>query len=290
MQPSNFPGDAEIYSDYPFTLKIHQLNRSFPAHVHHFIEYTFAIKGKGIEIIDGNKREIVPGTFSLLFPHQVHAISIAPGDELHLYVGAIGLKAFFGEGDSFLTLHRLLKQTENDPFSTYALDKETANSMQLLLQEMLEEINEEKPWGRMMFLAKLIQMLILFDRYRQQSIPTAKKSKHIVERKGMWEVIYYIYQNFKEPISLEMLEEKFNFSASYISQCFKKMTGENYYQFLERIRIAHACNLLIGSDMNITDIAYEVGFRSYSTFNRVFHQHTKMSPSNYRKTQHVDLA
>lgn len=106
---------------------------------------------------------------------------------------------------------------------------------------------------------------------------------------GMWEVIHYVYQNFKEDITLEMLAERFSYSVPYISVAFKQAVGENYYSFLERNRTAHACNLLIGTDMKITDVAYEAGFKSYPTFVRVFQARMGMSPTAYRKREYIAL-
>ncbi|WP_028593734.1 helix-turn-helix transcriptional regulator [Paenibacillus assamensis] len=290
MIPHNLHGDEEIHGDFPFTLKIHHLTKPVPAHVHHFIEFTYTFKGKGKEMINGIEKELIPGTFTLLFPHQVHEIEIEPGEELFLYVGAIGLKAFFGEGDSFLTLHSLLKQAENDENTTYKLNESTGNQVLALLQEMHEEVLDTKPWNRMMFLAKLMQLFIIFDRFRQTQAGLRQKLAHeLTHRKGMWEVIHYVYQNFKEDITLEMLAKKFNYSVSYISISFKQMVGENYYSFLERIRVAHACNLLIGTDMKITEVGYEAGFKSYPTFIRVFQTRMDMTPTAYRKSKNIHL-
>ncbi|WP_028545665.1 AraC family transcriptional regulator [Paenibacillus taiwanensis] len=289
MFPYNLHGDEEIHGEFPFTLKIHQLGVPVPAHVHHFIEYTYAFKGRGTEIINGVKKELVPGTFTLLFPHQVHEIDIEPGEELFLYVGAIGLKAYFG-GDTVFDLHQLLKQAETDANTTYKLDEQTAAEMLPLLQQMHEEVQVEKPWSRVMFLSKLVQVFVLFDRYRQAAVQSEGRVQEGAPLKGMWEIISYLYQNFKEDITLETLARQFNYSVSYISASFKQVVGENYYSFLERIRIAHACNLLIGTEMKITDIAYEAGFKSYPTFIRVFQSRMNMSPTAYRKHKGITLA
>lgn len=289
MFPNHLQGDPEIHGDFPFTLKIHHLKGSVPAHVHHFIEYTYAFKGRGMETINGVEKELVPGRFTLLFPHQVHKIDIEPGEELYLYVGAIGLQAFFGAGESFLTLHQLLRQAEQDYCSTYDLDPVSAEKIEALLQEMMDELQQERAWNRMMFIAKLMQMFIVFDRYRKEYLPEERSEMVSHERRGMWEVIHYVYQHFKEPHTLETLAKEFGYSPSYISSTFKQVVGENYYAFLERTRVAHACNLLLGTDMSITDIAYESGFRSYSTFARVFASRMEMSPSQYRKQKNVEL-
>lgn len=289
MYPYNLQGDEEIYGDFPFTLKIHHLEVSVPAHVHHFIEFTYVIEGSGKELINGVEKELTPGTFTLVFPHQVHELDIREGEELKLYVGAIGLKAFFGAGESLLALHSLLKGAEGDSNTTYHLDPSTAERIHLLLQDMFEEMQEHKPWSRMIYLAKLTELFVWFDRYRISHLHEGAHTGEDHLRRGMWEVVYYVYQNFKEEITLEFLAHKYNYSSSYISTAFKQMVGENYYSFLERIRVAHACNLLISTDMKITEIGFEAGFRSYPTFNRVFQNRMETSPTKYRQQNHIAL-
>jgi AraC-like DNA-binding protein len=212
-----------------------------------------------------------------------------PGEELYLYVGAIGLKAYFG-GDTVFDLHQLLKQAETDANTTYKLDEHTAAEMLPLLEQMHAELLEEQPWSRVMFLSKLVQVFVWFDRYRQAAVELGGDRHEGTPLKGMWEILSYLYQNFKEDITLEMLARQFNYSVSYISSSFKQVVGENYYSFLERIRVAHVCNLLIGTEMKITDIAYEAGFKSYPTFVRVFQGRMGMSPSAYRKNKGIVLA
>ena len=287
--PYYLQGDDEVHGEFPFTLKIHHLETHIPAHVHHFIEYTYAFKGRGTELINGVSKELVPGTLTFLFPHQVHEIKIEPGEELYLYVGAIGLKAFFG-GDTFFDLHRLLQGAESDPNTTYRLDDETAAEILTLLEQMHTEIQEDQPWSRVMFVAKLIQVFVLFDRYRQRHMNLGpSQQREAQSMRGMREIISYVYHHFKEDITLETLAKKFNYSVSYISASFKQLAGENYYTVLEQIRIAHACNLLISTNLKITDVAYEAGFKSYPTFVRVFQSRMHMSPTDYRKNKGIAL-
>ncbi|WP_397356810.1 helix-turn-helix domain-containing protein [Paenibacillus sp. N3.4] len=59
--------------------------------------------------------------------------------------------------------------------------------------------------------------------------------------------------------------------------------GDNFHSFLEKIRISHACSLLISSNETVTSICFEVGFTSFSTFSRVFQARFLMSPTSYRK-------
>jgi len=65
---------------------------------------------------------------------------------------------------------------------------------------------------------------------------------------------------------------------------FKKITHKTYFQFLNEIRIGHACKLLIEEEnKNITDVAFLSGFNNMSNFNRQFKLIKGKSPSSYLK-------
>ncbi|UKS25447.1 AraC family transcriptional regulator [Paenibacillus sp. HWE-109] len=284
MIPMHLHGDDEIHGDFPHTLKIHHLNSWISPHVHNFIEFTYAIQGQAVEVINGVERVLRPGMFTLLFPYHVHEIRFEPGQELVLYVGAIGLKSFFDHSNSLFSLQGLLSQMEDNWEPSYALDTAAADQIQFLLQHMFQEIRSDQPWNQHLYITKLFEVFAYLDRYRksQQSSwykNTANENSH----QGMWAIIHYVYQHFREDLSLQGMSARFGYSVPYISTTFKQMTGENYSRFLERIRIAHACNLLLSSEMKIIDIGFEVGFTSYPTFARVFHQRIGKPPTLYRK-------
>jgi len=98
-----------------------------------------------------------------------------------------------------------------------------------------------------------------------------------------WQLVYYVHKNYNQNIDLKVLSKEFHLSPSYISQLFKKLVGSNFHNFLNEVRLQHACSLLLSTDKPVTDIALEVGFDSYSTFARVFHKHKGMSAQEFRK-------
>ena len=93
----------------------------------------------------------------------------------------------------------------------------------------------------------------------------------------------FIQTHIKEGISLEMLAEHLGFSSCYCSRYIKKKTGMTFVEYVNAARIAEAEALLLGSNDNITEIAYATGFSSMQTFNRVFKQIKNISPTEYRK-------
>ena len=64
---------------------------------------------------------------------------------------------------------------------------------------------------------------------------------------------------------------------------FKKATGVNFTAYVSRLRIEKAKNLLLNLNLNVSEIAYEVGFQSLTHFNRVFKKIMGQSPTEYRE-------
>jgi AraC-like DNA-binding protein len=63
---------------------------------------------------------------------------------------------------------------------------------------------------------------------------------------------------------------------------FKKFTGVNFTEYLSRVRIENARNLLLNPNLRISEIAYAAGFQSLTHFNRVFKKIMGQSPTEFR--------
>ena len=74
-----------------------------------------------------------------------------------------------------------------------------------------------------------------------------------------------------------------NTSTFYFCKMFKKAVGINFTDYLSRVRIEKAKNLLLNPNLRISEIAFEVGFQSLTHFNRVFKKIVGQSPTEYRE-------
>jgi AraC-like DNA-binding protein len=74
-----------------------------------------------------------------------------------------------------------------------------------------------------------------------------------------------------------------NMSCSTFSRTFMQAIGVNYNDFCNQMRIRRAQELIVGTSMPFTDIAYDLSFGNTSYFNRIFLRHTGMTPSDYRR-------
>ncbi len=93
----------------------------------------------------------------------------------------------------------------------------------------------------------------------------------------------FIKTHQTDDISLGDVAGSVNTSTFYFCKMFKKSTGLNFTDYLSRVRIEKAKNLLLNPNLRISEIAYEVGFQSLTHFNRVFRKLVGQSPTQYRE-------
>ncbi len=99
----------------------------------------------------------------------------------------------------------------------------------------------------------------------------------------MDEICRYLHQHFTDYISLEKIAAVASMTETSFCRFFKRMTGQTFTEYLNELRIGHACRLLAESTRTISEIAYGSGFNSSTHFNRVFFRQKGQSPSHYRK-------
>ncbi len=92
----------------------------------------------------------------------------------------------------------------------------------------------------------------------------------------------FIHEHQTEELSLGQVAKAVNTSTFYFCKMFKKITGINFTDYLSRVRIEKAKNLLLNPNLRVSEIAFEVGFQSLTHFNRVFKKILGQSPTEYR--------
>ncbi len=93
----------------------------------------------------------------------------------------------------------------------------------------------------------------------------------------------YVRKHYREKIYLDDIADTLGVSASYLSRLFSKETGERLQDYITRVRIERAANLLTYSDESLSKISEYVNFPSQSYFGRVFREQMQVSPRKYRE-------
>ena len=97
------------------------------------------------------------------------------------------------------------------------------------------------------------------------------------------EILNYVKLHYGEKIMMGDMAEKIHLSRTYASVLFKKETGENFSDYLQRIRLENAALLLKNTRKSVQEIADETGFFDSAHFTRVFKEGFKCSPVEYRR-------
>lgn len=285
----------------PYTLCLQTPADYFVPHRHNYIEFSYVIAGEGTEETDGRVHPLVPGTFSLLLPAQVHTLHARPEHPVSFYVGGVSLDVLAGLEPVAGGLERLLLEAPPELPSHVRFRDGDAMRVEQLFQEMLALVSGEDAWDRIRFLARLFEVFALFDlqrraehplppstRVRADSAETAESNpasgvSAAPQPSDFRHIVRYVQQHANEPISLRMLSERFHRSESSISAGFRRLMGGSYLDFLHDLRIREACALLRATSLTVTQVAVEVGYESYETFARVFRQRKGMSARAFRR-------
>jgi AraC-like DNA-binding protein/mannose-6-phosphate isomerase-like protein (cupin superfamily) len=274
---------TEKEDDFFINISIHDIRNDVAPHGHSFLELHYVFEGEGIEKINGIEHVMKPGTFAVIFPYQIHEMHIKEDAEVRLYNLCLSTKTMFDQDEYGLVMNRLLFDIDLNERTIYDIESDTAEKFLTLFREMQEEYKEDKTWKNSMLKAKIIELFILFDRYKKSHVTKENVIQTDTFDNDTWSIIHYVYKNWNTKITLKNLSKLFYLSESYISTIFKQCLGISFHAFLMNLRIENACSLLTSSKMSITDIAFDVGYSSYSTFVRVFHKHKGVSPTTYRQ-------
>ena len=128
----------------------------------------------------------------------------------------------------------------------------------------------------------VVQLLTIFAGHLSMMSNQIAMQKHSAEPPVIARARAFIHEHQTEPLTLTQVARATNTSTFYFCKIFKKATGLTFTDYVSRVRIERARNLLLNRNLRISEIAYEVGFQSLTHFNRVFKKIVGESPTEYR--------
>jgi two-component system response regulator YesN len=93
----------------------------------------------------------------------------------------------------------------------------------------------------------------------------------------------YLHRNYLQDLTLEKVSSLFFMNASYLSYLFKEKTGENFTDFINKLRIEQAKILLRTTENKVYVIAGALGFDNEKYFFRLFKKNTGLTPEAFRR-------
>ena len=122
----------------------------------------------------------------------------------------------------------------------------------------------------------LLTMLLAHENRINRSIETPGV-------RAMTEAVAYIRDNYMRPIGTEDIARVAGLSRSYMSELFTHTYGMPPHEYLVMFRLSVAKNLLLNTQLTVTEIAEQTGFRDIFSFSRIFKRCTGISPVRYRQ-------
>ncbi len=113
----------------------------------------------------------------------------------------------------------------------------------------------------------------------------SSRGRERAEPVEIWKARKFIHEHSDDELSLTKVAKFSNISGNHLSEKFKEVTGINFVDYISRIRVGKAHDLLENSNLRISEIAFAVGFQSLSQFNRVFKKLTRKSPTQFRTSK-----
>ena len=96
-------------------------------------------------------------------------------------------------------------------------------------------------------------------------------------------IIDFSFKHYLEALTLEQVAKVAGMSIPTFCRFFKKNIKKTYFDFLQELRISHACKLLTDSDKAVLAICYESGYNSWAHFSKQFKKVKQITPTQYRK-------
>lgn len=95
------------------------------------------------------------------------------------------------------------------------------------------------------------------------------------------QVITFVENHYREPLSLKTLSYEFNITAPYLGKLFRDETGETFTSWLNNLRIEKAVELMKTTDYTVREIALKTGYVNSNYFYRLFKKYMNVNPGEY---------
>lgn len=259
-------------------------------HKHDFIEIAYVISGNGLHIVGNHKVNTSKGDLFIVNYDIPHGFFPNPDNDPELVVyncvfmpnfldaSLLGSMYFQDIFSSFL--FKSFFPEDNARNADLSLKGTEYQDIGDMFHKMYEEYKNMKKGYLEIIRAYLIELIVKIFRLMDNS----KKSNISPQNQRLiYQAVNYLRENYNAEIRLEELAMKSFISKNYFSRLFKEVTGINFTDYIQNLRVDEACRLLKSTNMKVIDIANTVGFKDIKFFYEVFKKLTGKTPGEFRK-------
>ncbi len=285
MKPSIYSFDTRI-GDREFPLRIRRMEPQNPTelHAHEFAELVAVYGGEG-EHFDpsGSRLQLSRGDVFLVEKGQSHRYGEGSLRLVNVLFDLHSLPMPLLDASSMPGFHSLFsairggRQGEG-PFSVFKVPDEPLEALCGAISELERELLARSPGYRFASISHFMRIAVLLSRQLSAS-PAGSTSLH----SGLSEAMNYMHRHFTEPVEISKLASASHMSMSTLLRRFKRMNGCSPKEYLLRLRINCASELLLTTDLDIRDVGLRSGFEDSNYFSREFKRAAGSPPGKFRR-------
>ena len=280
MQPKGFDPRQEMrHPDYELQYKRDTYLKDVELHHHDFFEIYFLMAGDVTYLIESKIVHVMPGDLLLISPRELHQVLIKPEMSVYeryvLWIDPKVIEKF----SSPLTNLSLGLDPGSALFGNQLRPKaEDRSKIRDLLEALLRESDSDAYGADLLRQSLLTQLLVIINRLlsQQGSQPDADERAN----RAVTQAIHYINLHYNDPLSLDLLAEKFFVSKYHLSHEFNRQMGTSIYRYIQKKRLLVA-RQLIAQGRRPNEVHSLCGFGDYTGFYRAFKAEYGTTPREY---------
>lgn len=251
-------------------------------HDHDHSEIVFILSGTGYHLFNGKSFPVKTGDVLLIHSGSTHAYNHRDLEMVNIIYDTSQLYLPILDGAS-LPLFQLIfpdirkaKPSFGEPI--LSLEPEDMKRILDLIWKMEEKFDSPHPGAKLyclsVFLETVMELCWLYSGGKPE-----KEEKTF----RIGEVMAYMNEHYQERVSIDQMARKAYTSQRNLFLQFKNATDCSPIQYLIKLRISRATEMLLQTTMSIGEVADKCGFSDSNYFSKTFHLHTGMSPRQFRK-------
>lgn len=256
-----------------------------PWHYHPEFELTYIVQGAGQRFVADSIEAFEAGDLVLLGAHVPHFWRNSVEFYQHnskLTAQAVVVQFppqwvadFINKIPDFKSISSLLLKSENGL---------VFSSISPTLHQKLLQLPTLTEGFRLVALLDILLQLATQTPFRSLASPTYRITIDDSETERMKRILEFTLAHFQEEISLETIADVAHLTVPAFCRYFKKRTKKTYIEYLNHLKVNHACKLLTTSELSVAQIGLECGFHNLSNFHQTFRRQIGQSPLAFRKT------
>lgn len=268
--------------------KIHDTTWSMKENIHDNYEMVYIKKGTATFYISGEGVELSPHNIVIIKPQQWHKFAVKSMSCEFIVLSFTFSKN--SEDDKAASLSELsgledyiddIRDLKKSPYVT--LNPGPKNEILSILKKIMNEREKERPWNDFLIYLLLLEMFVYISRTIKLEMESDTRYRSMNLTESMYAARDFIVQNYNKDISLGDIARYVYLSESYFAHSFKDVFGTSPKNYILKLRIETAKDILRKTDMKVSDIAASVGFLSQQRFNDIFKKMESVTPLKYRK-------